>query len=393
MNLNIKKISAIAIFALVIAFLGLFLPEIVFEPRLYINASNITVVGSAAFAGSIQNISEINNGYFTVNESNTPFYVEINFTNVTNFSFLEVKTRYFAETGAPSTHDVDIEVFCPIDAAFDDSKELTNHDDWNYFTLHFPDSSHFIKPDGNVTIRLNHTANGNANHRLWVDAIRLIILPQYEESTVFLNQTIISGSSVDNGTIQINESQVTNLTTDLNSKVNKSGDNMTGKLYIHSNLSINRSIPWTNSSNTTGGSFEIRNNGNITTIFRDMGTQSWFIHYNAPSGVYGTGDFGGMIGFTVPAGGIGFTFRNSSAGRNQTTWQSEFRHDLYIKPALDGTNTYYFCIAPGSGTGGPTCKYEIYSNGSIRNPNLTGTGNAYQCVDANGFEYRGAPGC
>lgn len=51
--------------------------------------------------------------------------------------------------------------------------------------------------------------------------------------TLSINQTVIGGtSSLDNASVQINESQVVNLVSDLNSKVNKSGDSMTGDLDV-----------------------------------------------------------------------------------------------------------------------------------------------------------------
>ncbi len=62
-----------------------------------------------------------------------------------------------------------------------------------------------------------------------------------KNGTLSINQTVVGGtSSLDNASVQINESQVVNLTTDLNSKVNKSGDNMTGDLNVDlKNISAN----------------------------------------------------------------------------------------------------------------------------------------------------------
>lgn len=77
----------------------------------------------------------------------------------------------------------------------------------------------------------NYSVNiSNAHHYEW----REWAILSGKNGTLTINQTFIniSGSSVDNSTIQINESQVNNLTTDLNSKVNKTGDTMTGNLSI-----------------------------------------------------------------------------------------------------------------------------------------------------------------
>lgn len=54
-----------------------------------------------------------------------------------------------------------------------------------------------------------------------------------KNGTLSINQTTINQGILSNASIQINESQVTNLPTDLNAKVNKSGDNMTGVLFSH----------------------------------------------------------------------------------------------------------------------------------------------------------------
>lgn len=191
MSDNKRKCLVICLLALFLGLIGIVFPEAITPtPITYINASEINTTGATA-TGSVQNITDINNGYYNVTEINAqPYYVLVNFTNITNFSFLEVKAKYFSVSGTPSTHIVDVEIYCTTDNEYEDVFFLENANEWRYFTRHFPDSMHFIDAQGNVSIKLNHSSNGNVNHRLFIDTVRLIILPQYALNTINLTQNI-----------------------------------------------------------------------------------------------------------------------------------------------------------------------------------------------------------
>jgi len=141
----------------------------------YINATSINSTGIGTNSGNnISLISEINSGHWFGNESTDPWFIDVVFTNVSHFDFLEIKSLYFSTIGAPSTHEVDMEIFCNADNAFVDLYGSQVHAEFQYFTRHFPDDTHFIDNNSNVTVRFNHTSAGNTNHRIWIDAIRLV---------------------------------------------------------------------------------------------------------------------------------------------------------------------------------------------------------------------------
>jgi len=141
----------------------------------YINATSITPTLLGTNSGNnISLISEINGGYWFGNESTDPWYIDVVFINVSHFDFLEIKSLYFSIIGAPSTHEVDMEIWCTVDNAFVDIYGSQVHAEWQYFTRHFPDDTHFIDNNSNVTVRFNHTSAGNTNHRIWIDVIRLV---------------------------------------------------------------------------------------------------------------------------------------------------------------------------------------------------------------------------
>jgi len=146
------------------------------EPEIeYINATSITSTGLGTTSGNnVSLISEINAGHWFGNESTNPFFIDVTFTNISQFDFLEIKSLYFSIIGAPSAHEVDMEIFCQIDNAFVDIYGSQVHAEWQYFTRNFPDNSHFIDNNSNVTVRFNHTSAGNTNHRIWIDTTRLV---------------------------------------------------------------------------------------------------------------------------------------------------------------------------------------------------------------------------
>ena len=94
--------------------------------------------------------------------------------------------------------------------------------------------------------------------------------------TNYYNTSYVNGSSIDNGSILINESQVNNLTRDLNLKLNKSQDKLTGYLDIDDNVIYNlhnvissSTIDLESSSKTLLGSYF--GDGNTSEISTDKG--------------------------------------------------------------------------------------------------------------------------
>lgn len=252
-----KRIIALVIFGILIAVLALFLPEIVFTPKIYINASNITAVGAASTSGGIANISEINTGNYSLVESTTPWYVNITFTGITNFTYLETKSMYFATTGAPTAHEVDIEIWCETEGEFIDLHSLTSHLEWTYFTRNFPDSMHFIDPAGNVTVRFNHSDNGNTQHRLYIDTVRLITDTQYEQNIVYLNQTISGGSGC------VGDCDFNNLSVNIISKNDTLGGTFPSSITLKSPLIAGTSQQYSVLDLDAGVSFDLFNT-NVT---------------------------------------------------------------------------------------------------------------------------------
>ena len=61
----------------------------------------------------------------------------------------------------------------------------------------------------------------NVHHYEWYE---YKVLSGNSSDKIIYNQTFINGSNLTNGTILINESQVNNLNSDLNNKINKSDD-------------------------------------------------------------------------------------------------------------------------------------------------------------------------
>jgi len=170
MRIELKLILIAIMFSLI----GFVLP-ISDDAPTYINATSIIATNMGTTSGNnISIISEINAGYWFGNESTSPWFIDVTFTNVTQFDFIEITSLYFSLIGAPSSHEVDMEIFCSTENAFVDIYGNQVHAEWQYFTRHFPDYTHFIDTNSNVTIRFNHTANGNSNHRIWIDSTRLI---------------------------------------------------------------------------------------------------------------------------------------------------------------------------------------------------------------------------
>jgi len=185
--------TKLILFSVMLSILGLVLPINELTDLQYINATSINATGMGTNSGNnVSLISEINSGYWFGNESTTPWFIDVVFTNVSHFDFLEIKSLYFSTIGAPSTHEVDMEIWCTTDNAFVDLYGSQVHAEWQYFTRNFPDDTHFIDNYSNVTVRFNHTSAGNTNHRIWIDTVRLI-----KEPKILTSNNIASGTTDD----------------------------------------------------------------------------------------------------------------------------------------------------------------------------------------------------
>jgi len=344
-------------------------------PIQYINASNITVAGAASTVGNITNLSDINAGYYNVSESTTPFYVVVNFTNMTNFSYLEVKAKYFSVTGTPSTHVVDVEIYCTTDNEYEDVFFMENADDWRYFTRNFPDSEHFINSQSNVSIKFNHTANGNVNHRLFIDTVRLVIKETFEQNTVYLTQNFNTtggsgASSLSQLTIDTNKSwQGYNIT-------NMSGLGLTGKLNTTIRNGTYNSFTMFGSSSTPF--FTAWENGTLRVEIAYGGLQIWKLRDTDSVGAPERG----YIVYSTPGGLPGIGFFNSSL---------LFRSNLF--EIDDGTTKKGFMINSGNASSFKATGLLVDTNDNVTIDGLKGSGNDYVCVDANGKLFRANTGC
>jgi len=351
-----------------VGLIGIVLPEVETYPIQYINASNITTTGATVISGTITNISDINGGFYNVSEGNAqPFYVIVNFTNITNFSFLEVKAKYFSSSGTPSSHVVDLQIWCDTDKAYEDLFFLENDNEWRYFTRQFPDSMHFIDAQGNVSIRFNHPSNGNVNHLLYIDTVRLIIKESFEQNIVYLTQhfntTTTGGSGVSdllNLTINTNKNwQGYNIT-------NLSELNMTGKINMNVSdgaINISTNLNWTYSATARSSNNTVRvfTNNILVHELRANGIGNWWI--------YGTDAImRGWIGYSTPNGNPGIAFRNSTESNTSV---------FVLTPSG-------LCFASGTSTASPACQVYIGFDGNIKIVALAGVGNRPICASSDG---------
>lgn len=155
----------------------------------------------------------------------------------------------------------------------------------------------------------------------------------------------------------------------IDSKVNKSGDTMTGKLLSN-----------TSSTGLTGVdlnySFEAKyDNVQRTYLYRASGIQEWFVNNSAVDAGWITYSTPG----SVPSPGI-VMYNNTRKNR------SDFRSSPF--------GIEFWAFAPNTTTPGST--YSVAINritGDLLIHSLSGSGNAYLCVDSTGKLYRGTPNC
>lgn len=180
-----------------------------------------------------------------------------------------------------------------------------------------------------------------------------------DTETTFSNDIDMNGNNVLNCANCIN-------TTNLNTKVNKSGDNMdvNAKLIFSSdNASANNNL------------IESYNNGSLRTKLTTMGTQYWYVNGSdvSPDTPYG------LIAYVNPFAAIGIAFLNATNG-----------HRTDIRSTSAGIEMW---VGTTGSLGSMTTNLQLQRNNTIQTSALTGVGNAYVCVYPNGTLFRGSPGC
>lgn len=148
----------------------------------FINSSGFSETGTFNISTGAFNqstplfaISEMNNQSFYGNETNAnPWSINITFTNVTKFNYVDLTSRYFSTSGTPSAHEVELMIWCPTHNNWIELKDYHNEDHWygrQYVTI---DSEHYISVNRTVLIQILHSSNGINTHVMWIDVARLI---------------------------------------------------------------------------------------------------------------------------------------------------------------------------------------------------------------------------
>ena len=179
-----------------------------------------------------------------------------------------------------------------------------------------------------------------------------------------------------------------NCDSNLNLKVNKTGDNMTGKLGTNSQILMTPDYMHHISSIYD---FElIRNNS----AFFGIGSYA-----GAPSnGVYLVSQTGrGNMTNPLPLNRDQLMFSFVSVGykTNTTISGTTARYSVWADGDWNSTSTptrLMFSVV-NNGTTAATDALVIKNDSSVTINNLKGVGSAYACLDANGGLYRGSPGC
>jgi len=400
----------------------------------YINATSIDMVGFASYSGcTITNISDINNyNCSAVEDASVTWMIRVNFTNITNFSKIEIKNKYYNTVGA-STHINYVKIFCNVQNDYVILDSFTNSNDWWYYSKDIPDDDHFIDSNGNVSILLIHPTSGTAGHENVLDTMRLIVQPTFEQNIITQTQyfnTTTGGSGASNLsqlTIDTNKSwlgyNIFNVTIDnqsMSSKINKSGDTMTGNLNFSSANITNATnvkgvhligsytsdgeIPlvpdnptcFSGSCSKYTGQFSTENASNQF-IFWDLSNNSnslnGFTAIRTNGTLYKWDALGsGQIMFFIGAkGSNGNETDASSRGDTQGSKVSiYFATDGVWNGTSNPTAIYIGTTAVGSTT--RTNRLKIWANGSIQILSMSGLGRTYLCQEA-GFIVAGTPGC
>jgi len=464
------KALKIAVVALVIAFIGLVLPQLETGETTFINASYINSTGLTPNSGNNTSlISEMNSGYWEGNETaGNPFYIDVLFYNVTSFDAIDIASRYFSSSATPSTHEVELMVWCTTLNDFIKLKNYENEPSWYERTYYVANSHHYIFPNGTVMLKLQHLDNGNSNHVIRIDTLRLIQQPTFREDTnIFNNYTNITttAGTMDHAILtnlnwaNANHTIDASINMNQNSLINvcdiTSYDNLNMSIQTIDSLGaggagfdLNYSIPkmrlWANhifqgsnyiditSYNTTfikdinmsGNSIlncsncwnETVNNSKVNKSGDDV---SGVLNINDSFGYTGAQRMILKVGRTTTATKFSIA-QNDANGAinyrvnvNDDTTQQDTQGDgfaLAFQPrqsrfALVGCkNTTIICTnvfemyTNNTDHGHPTGDINFgNSANSTQYPvtiyNLSGTGNAYLCVDSTGKLYRGSPTC
>lgn len=428
-----KKAYKIALIALIFAIIGWVLPGVSFTNTTYINATDITPVGFSSSAGN--NVSLIsahdNRPWNGTEAAGSPWTVYVTFTNVSEFNYVESIMKYNSTGVSPSQHEVNMSVWCVTNQEWEEIVDLSLDLEYHYRSTKFINSSHYISPilNGTVVLKLNHGDAGNANHRLWIDLLRLANEPQFE--SVIINNTVTGGSSAP-CTNCINSTQ---LSDNMSLKVNKSGDFMTGDLHLGNNrllnvTNINNNTMYFNNSNTVGGGYKMAFNDNISYFANSTGVQKFSNDFNFDYIFQDSNDTlpQTLVAFqTLSSVSTGFPFFQGRRARGSTNVSNS---SAIIDPVQDGDVMFRVVgtgwdgitwggssgaidfVANGTwtsvnhptklefytrdDTGGFVKRMTVLKNGSVKLESLvhsTATANDYVCVTPDGVLITQTAGC
>jgi len=183
------------------------------------------------------------------------------------------------------------------------------------------------------------------------------------------------GDPGQNGTIGYNGTDGVNGT-------NGTSANMT-EINNSLNLKLNKTVPDTvsakinfnfldgNASDETAPNrfIEFYHNNSIRTYINRLGSQLWFLNNSGVSR--------GLIAYVTPNNLPGIAFLNDTFATNS-------RRD--IRGGINGMDIVIY-------SNGSTNQSTFTTDGKLQLDRLSGTGNAYMCLDSNGKTYRGNPGC
>jgi len=193
--MNARKAFIFTLIAIMLAIIAFYYPILETGETTFINASNITSIGLTPNSGdNVSLITEMNAGYWEGNETaGNPFYIDVYFYNVTSFDAIDIASRYFSSSATPSTHVIGVMIWCTTLNDFVKLKNYDNELSWYERTYYVANSHHYIFPNGTVIIRIQHLSNGNANHVMRLDVLRLIQQPTFRHDTnIFNNYTNIT---------------------------------------------------------------------------------------------------------------------------------------------------------------------------------------------------------
>ena len=217
--------------------------------------------------------------------------------------------------------------------------------------------------------------------------------------TLSINQTIISGTTLDNASVLINESQVVNLSADLNSKVNKSGDNMTGDLNVDlKNVSANSFQHLDDapafSGLTSDWHYFTQSQTNTNAMVMMTASSNFTYSTNFFGGIRARGNLTNPT--AIQKNDVMFYFYG--IGHDGTQYKSSNTNPNVVFKAEEAWNatsnpTKITMSVTDINSVSTVERFNLTGDGSLTLSKLAGVGNAYVCVDQYGKLYRGNPGC